>query len=283
MNDCNNQLDLVVGISSLNGESSLTCKMRLSVIPALQIPIAAKPPIMRGRRPSFSMVKHCGGTSGGIINRRNTPAGDFHPKSAVITLLLSCHANMRTFASCNISYLWLSGPTNEQQQLHPDESSDDLYDPRSCRGVLDFRRWDPSVLEDVIGVKPDLWWKVRCTLVVAKIIRIIVIVRPVSSFLAHHDHIGHQGSWVEPSNSHWMWTKSLYINTQLVQLRAESAPPSSQPGGAQRMYSKVLSHCVCLALNSSKKKIQEEKEGKRITSIINLSLGHQYRKTCRSF
>lgn len=37
----------------------LTCKMRLNVIPALQMPMAANPPIIRGRRPSFSMVKHC--------------------------------------------------------------------------------------------------------------------------------------------------------------------------------------------------------------------------------
>lgn len=38
---------------------TLTCKMRVNVIPALQMPIAAKPPIMRGRLPSLSMVKHC--------------------------------------------------------------------------------------------------------------------------------------------------------------------------------------------------------------------------------
>lgn len=47
------------GILLPNMKQTLTCRMRLNVIPALQTPMAAKPPIMRGRRPSFSMVKHC--------------------------------------------------------------------------------------------------------------------------------------------------------------------------------------------------------------------------------
>lgn len=43
--------------------------------------------------------------------------------------------------------------------LHPDETRDDLNDPRARRGVLDLWGRDPCILKDVIGVEPDLWWK----------------------------------------------------------------------------------------------------------------------------
>lgn len=79
-----------------------------------------------------------------------------------------------TYANCNISNLKKTfnvtfRTTNKQRQmkaavLHPNESSDDLYNSRTRCGVLDLWWWDPCILKDVIGVEPDLWWKVRYTL-----------------------------------------------------------------------------------------------------------------------
>ena len=39
---------------------------------------------------------------------------------------------------------------------HPDEAPYDLYGPRAHRGVLDLPGRDARVLEDVVGVEPDL-------------------------------------------------------------------------------------------------------------------------------
>lgn len=44
-----------------------------------------------------------------------------------------------------------------QQAAHPDEPGDDLYGSCSDRGVLDLRSGDTRVLEDVVGVEPNLW------------------------------------------------------------------------------------------------------------------------------
>lgn len=80
-----------------------------------------------------------------------------------------------TFASCNIilhlrktfDVIFRTSHKRRQRKaiaLHPNEPSDDLYNSCSRRGVLDLRWWDPCILKDVIGVEPDLRWKVRYTL-----------------------------------------------------------------------------------------------------------------------
>lgn len=48
-------------------------------MPAEQIPMAQKPVMMRGRRPSFSMVKHCRGRAETDRVEGRSPPGWWHP------------------------------------------------------------------------------------------------------------------------------------------------------------------------------------------------------------
>lgn len=116
------------------------------MIPALQMPIAAKPPIMRGRLPSLSMVKHCKRKRAAYI-RHTQRNSKYTCKNTILCIFKRLEVRIS-----NDQTLLLI-----RFEIYPNKSGDDLYDSCSCCGVLDLWFGDPRILKDVIGIEPDLW------------------------------------------------------------------------------------------------------------------------------